>query len=169
MSKLGTTSSKKGFTLLEILLVIAAIGILAAIVIVAINPNRQLAQARNAQRQSDAQAILNAAYQAIIDGAAAGNTTFRDALPTTAGEIYKDATALAETGTTGCTGTPINMSAATASADVTPTYLSAIPLDPSEGGTSLCAGYTIVYSTTTQRITVAAPNAELGATISYTR
>lgn len=165
MPNLGQTKSKNGFTLLEILLVIAAIGILAAIVIVAINPNRQLAQARNAQRQSDAQAILNAAYQAIIDEAAAGTTTFRDALPTTAAEIYQDGTA---TGTTDCTGTPVDMSSA-GSLDVTTTYLSAVPQDPSEPSTSVCSGYTIVYNSTSQRITVAAPNAELSATISYTR
>ena len=62
-----SSHSKSGFTLLEMLLVIAIIAILAAIVIVAINPARQLAQARNAARASDLNAIYKAVGQYYID------------------------------------------------------------------------------------------------------
>ncbi len=44
--------NKKGFTLIELLIVIGIIAILAAGVIVAINPGRQFAQARDATRES---------------------------------------------------------------------------------------------------------------------
>lgn len=63
--------SKQGFTLIEILLVIAIIAILAAIVIVAINPAKQFRDARNAQRESDVNTILNAASQYGIANAGA--------------------------------------------------------------------------------------------------
>jgi type II secretory pathway pseudopilin PulG len=55
------------FTLIEILLVVFIIGILAAIVILAINPSRQLAKTRNSNRQLDLSAISNALYEYAID------------------------------------------------------------------------------------------------------
>jgi len=57
----------KGFTLIEVLLVIAILAILASIVILAINPNKQFASARDAQRMSDVYSILNAMHQYALD------------------------------------------------------------------------------------------------------
>jgi prepilin-type N-terminal cleavage/methylation domain-containing protein len=64
---MNKTYTNKGFTLLEILLVIAAIGILAAIVLVAINPTRQINQARQAAINSDKNTIEKALQQRLID------------------------------------------------------------------------------------------------------
>ena len=57
---------KSAFTLIELLLVIGIIAVLAAIVILAVNPMRQLAQARNAARQSDSKEVMNAIQQYVI-------------------------------------------------------------------------------------------------------
>ncbi len=142
-------SMKKGFTLLEILLVVAAIGILAGIVIVAINPNKQLGATRDAQRQSNVNTILNAVYQYAIDN----NGTIPASITTTS-------TAICKTGGT-CTGL-VDLGVLTASEK----YITAIPADPTSS-TANSSGYNIL-KTVNGRITVTAPSAEQG-TISVTR
>jgi len=56
-----------GFTLMELIIVIAIISILAAAVFWAINPARRLAEANNAQRWTDVTAILSAVSAYIVD------------------------------------------------------------------------------------------------------
>ena len=141
---------KRGFTLIEILLVIAAIAILAGIVILAINPAKQLADTRNAQRRVDVNTILNAVYQYTIDN----NGTLPASITTTA-------TGVCKTGGT-CTGL-IDLSVLTASEK----YLTSMPFDPSTSTTN-STNYNISKSVN-GRVTVAAPGAENSVTISVTR
>jgi prepilin-type N-terminal cleavage/methylation domain-containing protein len=60
---------KKGFTLIELLIVIGIIGILAAAVIVVLNPAELLAQARDGTRLSDIDSVSSAVnlYIASVD------------------------------------------------------------------------------------------------------
>ncbi len=55
-----TQKVSRGFTLLELLIVIAILAILAAVVIIVLNPAQTLAQARDAQRLSDLSTLKSA-------------------------------------------------------------------------------------------------------------
>jgi prepilin-type N-terminal cleavage/methylation domain-containing protein len=151
------SSQQKGFTLLEILLVVAAIAILAGIVILAINPTKQLGDTRNAQRRSDVTTILNAVYQYTID-----NTGTLPTIPTGSCALVA-ANQICKATATGTCSAGVALTTLTASEK----YLVSLPIDPTTSSTD-GTGYYISKSAN-NRITVCAPSAEQSATISVTR
>ena len=135
-------ATQKGFTLIEILVVIGIIAILAAIVIVAINPAKQFAQARNTTREANVNAILNAIGQRVADNRGIFAGTFG-----------------AYTCPTIAPG-PLDIGTNSGLTDLsclTPTYIpTGIPVDPT-GGTAADTLYTGAVDAT-GRYTVCAPS-----------
>jgi prepilin-type N-terminal cleavage/methylation domain-containing protein len=139
----------KGFTLIEILVVVALIAILAAVTFVAINPAKNFADTRNAQRSADVGQILNAITQYTSEQ----------------GKALADLGTVPTCPTTTKIGSGVgNVNAATLLVDA---YIVGIPKDPSNG-TDADTNYTICQSAG-GRVTIAAPGAENGKTISVKR
>lgn len=153
------SNKQSGFTLIEVLLVVAIIAILAGIVIIAVNPSKQLGDSRNTQRSADVLTILNATYQYSIDNSGS--------LPPVGGGagITTTATEICATGAASCTGL-VDLTPLTTSGK----YLVSLPKDPQCATT--CAtngtGYKI-NKDANGRLVVAAPAAENGKTISVNR
>ncbi len=142
---------KKAFTLIEVLLVIGIIILLAGAIIVAVNPGRQFAKARNTQRATDVNAIYSAVLQVMTDNQGSWKCTAVPDLPTVTTMI----------------ATPGGVDLMTC---LVPTYLPKIPLDPQRGTFDSTTGayntgYNIKYDATSGRITVCAPYAEINQTI----
>lgn len=158
---LNLPKTKRGFTLIELLVVIGILGILLSIVLIAINPSRQFAQADNTKRNSDVSALLNAIHQYAADHKGKLPTGIPVA-PAAAGKISN--------------------TAADICAQLSPTYISLLPSDPKAVNNGVAVSdctqaydteYTVVQDAN-GRVTVAAPNTdttvtENGAIISVTR
>jgi prepilin-type N-terminal cleavage/methylation domain-containing protein len=160
-----------GFTLLEILLVVGIIAILAGIVIVAINPSKQLATVRNAERKSDLKQLNNAITQFYIDNSfyPASTTLSTTTLKEICNTGSVSATTTAVTGVTCASLGLINLS------ELVPTYITAIPTDPTGTSSPLAfiptayaasagTGYAVGKRVTNQ-LALSAPLAELGSAI----
>lgn len=144
MMKLYILSHKPvtGATLIEL---IVAVGIITGVftaVLIAVNPARQFAQSRNAQRSSDTNALFKAIsqYAATRDGAVPPGI---DLLPKT----------ICDGQSATCTSETVDLSI------LVPTFLSVLPKDPS-GGASADTKYK-VYLNDENRPIVIASAAEL--------
>jgi type IV pilus assembly protein PilA len=145
----------EGFSLIEILVVVALIIILATITIVAINPGKNFRDTRNAQRSSDVNAILSAVTQYTTDG---------NQLPATVTACDPDNWKIGvEIATKTGVENTVSLAFLTEGED---DYIVSIPTDPSISDADKDAGKTgYVICTIGTRVQVAAPTAEDGKEI----
>jgi len=151
-TKTSIKKSEKGFTLIELLVVIGILAILMGIVLIAINPAAQFAQANNTSRTNSVSQILNAIGQFEADNH--GN------LP--AGMTVGMAATAIKSGNAGNAG---DICAA-----IMPAYIASLPADPAiDNGSgkgapiTSCATYNTGFTVAVDnngRVTVTAPNPE---------
>lgn len=158
--------TQSGFTLVELIIVIVVITILAAAILVGINPALRFQQARDSQRWSEVNSILNGIMTYKVDNAGSLPAGLVDGTPV----VISLTPYTLGTDTTGCNA-PCTTSQAACIDLSTPIvgggYLSDIPRDPSVGDAGN-TGYQ-VQSTGTGGVKITACGAEGGTTISVQR
>lgn len=148
--------TRRGFTLIELILSVALLAVLATFVIRSLNPVGQIGQARNTERLANLNTIIIAIGENIADNKGKFSCA-SGALPTSSKK----------------------MAVGSGNYDIAPclipAYLSVLPADPSLNGahfTSLAdydTGFTVVQNSSTTAVTLSAPGAEFGKTVSVSR
>jgi len=141
--------------------VVAVIAILAGIVIIALNPSKNLADTRNSQRSVNVKTIIDAVYQYHIDTGSQPGVGARSG----AVAISTTATEICSMSAVACTGL-VDLAVLTTNGK----YMADIPKDPlcPTGCNANGVGYKIAKDANS-RLIVSAPGAENGKTISITK
>jgi len=147
-----------GFTLIEILVVIGIIAVLASVVLVAINPVRQFKLARDSQRMSNVNALLNSISQNIAEHKGVFTCGMSPLALPTVPTVVRSATSTGGINLAPC---------------LVPTYISVLPFDPTVPGAHYTSvsdydtGY-VIYQDAEGRVT-ASSTGEITSSISATR
>lgn len=153
-------TTKKGFTLIEILLVIGIIAVLATVVIVALDPAKRFADARDARRHTDVESILSAITQYVVDN----KGQFPSGLSSPGKQLGTESGGCIFTDVHGCTTSNVD-GCLDLSTDLA-RYLKSIPFDP-QG--SAARTYYMAELDSNNIITVRACNPENESEISVSR
>ncbi len=149
-------NQNRGFTIFELILIIGLVAIVGGIGVIALRPDKQLAQSRNDQRILSINSILNAVRQNIADN--------RGTFSCAAGDVPISAKKMA-----------IGVGNFDIAPCIVPIYLFTLPFDPKlpeshySSNTDYDTGFNIVKNSSTTQITISAPGAELNQIISVTR
>ncbi|NUM25490.1 MAG: hypothetical protein HUU49_02565 [Candidatus Buchananbacteria bacterium] len=128
---------------------------MAAIIFVAVDPARRLAEARNAERWSSVNSILNAYLKYTVDNAGAPPANL------TAGTTYMIGTGASATDCeTAGGGTATTTTAVIDLSPLVDTYLASIPYDSNESGAGATKTFYYIYKSPSGRVTVGACGAE---------
>lgn len=133
---------KRGFTLIELMLVIGIISLLAVVVLSALKPAQRLADARDARRAQDLNQILTAIHECAIDKK--DNATMSTCLGSlTAGNTYEIVTASGITSgcQAKCTGATSDASCLQLNTKLSDYFVN-LPTDPG-GVATLHTGYSL--------------------------
>lgn len=146
MKQKNIVKQKKGFTLLEVLLVLALVGILLAITLVTFDPIGQIAEARNNQRNTDILRIESALTQyRLQEGSYPAGIT-------------RNHQEICDPDASTCAGY-IDLSS------LVPTYLNLIPQDPEDDDNTGGSGYSIAVDNNANIVSLIALRAESSTSI----
>lgn len=151
---------RRGFTLVELLVVIGIIVILFSVIFIAVDPARRFAQARNANRREDVRDLVESVLTYMVDNT--GNYPSGLDSITTSSQVIGTATAGCDT---TCTATTTLSSCLDLTSALAGGYIAEIPRDPKTGTAANTDYY--INRTSDGRVLVGSCDPELGVSNIY--